>query len=115
MGGPVAATGRGDSADTKGRLAVPTILRHRHPSTFPGGDRGSAASTRVRWPQGVGPSTLRSVAEIATRVAGLERRRDMSAQAEYLQVDAIGVAPTLVLIVVMLLTALGVVAHAAFI
>jgi hypothetical protein len=39
----------------------------------------------------------------------------MSAQAEYLQVDAIGVAPTLVLIVVMLLTALGVVAHAAFI
>jgi len=39
----------------------------------------------------------------------------MSAQAHYLEVDAIGVVPTIVLILVMLLTALGVVAHAAFV
>jgi hypothetical protein len=39
----------------------------------------------------------------------------MSAHSQYLEVDAIGVLPTLILILVMLLTALGVVAHAAFI
>jgi hypothetical protein len=39
----------------------------------------------------------------------------MSAQTRHLEVDAIGVAPTFMLILVMLLTALGVVAHAAFI
>jgi hypothetical protein len=33
----------------------------------------------------------------------------------YLQVDAIGVAPKLMLVLVLLLTALGVFAHAAFI
>jgi hypothetical protein len=39
----------------------------------------------------------------------------MSAQARSLEVDAIGVAPTIMLIFVMLLTALGVIAHAAFV
>lgn len=39
----------------------------------------------------------------------------MSAQTGYLEVDAIGVFPTAVLWFVMLLTALGVVAHAAFV
>jgi hypothetical protein len=39
----------------------------------------------------------------------------MSAATNSLQVDAIGVAPTLMLVLVMLLTALGVIAHAAFI
>jgi hypothetical protein len=38
----------------------------------------------------------------------------MSAQTQYLEVDAIGVLPTLFLLLVMLLTVLGVVAHAAF-
>jgi hypothetical protein len=38
----------------------------------------------------------------------------MSAQTQYLEVDAIGVLPTLFLLLVMLLTALGIVAHAAF-
>ena len=38
----------------------------------------------------------------------------MSAQTPYLEVDAIGVFPTLFLLLVMLLTALGVVAHVAF-
>lgn len=38
----------------------------------------------------------------------------MSSETYTLQVDAIGVVPTLMLILVMLLTALGVVAHAAF-
>jgi len=44
-----------------------------------------------------------------------ERRRVMSAQTPYLEVDAIGVLPTLLLLLVLVLTALGVVAHAAFI
>jgi hypothetical protein len=38
----------------------------------------------------------------------------MSAGNPTLQVDAVGVVPTLMLVLVMLLTALGVVAHAAF-
>jgi hypothetical protein len=39
----------------------------------------------------------------------------MSAQTAYLEVDAIGVFPTLVLFAVFILTALGVVAHAIFV
>ena len=39
----------------------------------------------------------------------------MSAQTPYLEVDAIGVLPTVVLFLVLFLTALGIVAHAAFI
>jgi hypothetical protein len=39
----------------------------------------------------------------------------MPAGTPSLQVDAIGVPPTLMLVLVLLLTALGVVAHAAFI
>ena len=39
----------------------------------------------------------------------------MNPGAPYLQVEAVGVAPTLTLLLVLLLTALGVVAHAAFI
>jgi hypothetical protein len=38
----------------------------------------------------------------------------MSAQTPYLEVDAIGVFPTMFLYLVMLLTVLGIVAHAAF-
>jgi hypothetical protein len=38
----------------------------------------------------------------------------MSAGTPYLQVDAVGVLPTVMLVLVMLLTALGVIAHAAF-
>jgi hypothetical protein len=44
-----------------------------------------------------------------------ERRRVMSAQTPYLEVDAVGVLPTVMLFLVLLLTALGLVAHAAFI
>ena len=39
----------------------------------------------------------------------------MNAGIPSLQVDAVGVAPTLMLLLVLLLTALGVFAHAAFI
>ena len=39
----------------------------------------------------------------------------MSAGTPYLQVDATGVAPTLTLFLVLVLTALGVIAHAAFV
>jgi hypothetical protein len=39
----------------------------------------------------------------------------MHAGTPHLQVEAVGVAPTLMLLLVLLLTALGVVAHAAFI
>jgi hypothetical protein len=38
----------------------------------------------------------------------------MSAQTPYLEVDATGVLPTLVLFSVLFLTALGIVAHVAF-
>ena len=38
----------------------------------------------------------------------------MSAQAGYLQVDANGVFPTILLMLVLILAVLGVVAHAAF-
>jgi hypothetical protein len=38
----------------------------------------------------------------------------MSAQTPYLEVDAIGVFPTLLLVMVLVLTALGVLAHVAF-
>ena len=41
--------------------------------------------------------------------------RVMSAQTPYLEVDAIGVLPTLFLLFVLFLTALGMVAHAAFV
>ena len=37
-----------------------------------------------------------------------------SAQTPYLEVDAIGVLPTLILFLVLLLAALGIVAHVAF-
>jgi hypothetical protein len=39
----------------------------------------------------------------------------MSAQTTYLQVDAIGVFPTFILLFVLILAMLGVVAHAAFV
>jgi hypothetical protein len=39
----------------------------------------------------------------------------MSAQTSYLQVDATGVFPTVILLFVLILAMLGVVAHAAFI
>ena len=38
----------------------------------------------------------------------------MSAQTPYLEVDAIGVMPTVMFLFVLLLTALGIVAHVAF-
>jgi hypothetical protein len=38
----------------------------------------------------------------------------MSAQTPYLEVDAIGVLPTIIFFLVLFLTALGIVAHAAF-
>jgi len=38
----------------------------------------------------------------------------MSAQTQYLEVDAIGAFPGLLLVLVILLTALGIVAHVAF-
>jgi hypothetical protein len=38
----------------------------------------------------------------------------MSAQTTYLQVDAIGVFPTVLLLFVLILALLGIVAHAAF-
>lgn len=38
----------------------------------------------------------------------------MSAGTPAVQVDAVGVVPTVMLVLVMLLTALGVIAHAAF-
>jgi hypothetical protein len=39
----------------------------------------------------------------------------MNAGTPHLQVDAVGAAPALMLLLILLLTALGVVAHAAFI
>jgi hypothetical protein len=39
----------------------------------------------------------------------------MPAGTPYIQVDAVGAAPTLMLFLVLLLTALGAVAHAAFV
>ncbi len=38
----------------------------------------------------------------------------MSAQTPYLEVDAVGVLPTLLLVMVLVLTALGILAHVAF-
>lgn len=38
----------------------------------------------------------------------------MSAESQYLEVDAIGVLPSLILILMLILMALGVVAHVAF-
>ncbi len=38
----------------------------------------------------------------------------MTAQSQYFEVDAIGVFPALLLLLVILLTALGIVAHVAF-
>jgi hypothetical protein len=38
----------------------------------------------------------------------------VSAQSQYLEVDAVGVFPALLLLLVIFLTALGIVAHVAF-
>jgi hypothetical protein len=38
----------------------------------------------------------------------------MSAQTQYLEVDAVGVLPSLFLLIVMLLTTLGILAHVVF-
>jgi hypothetical protein len=38
----------------------------------------------------------------------------MTAQRQYLEVDAVGVFPAVLLLLVILLTALGIVAHVAF-
>jgi hypothetical protein len=38
----------------------------------------------------------------------------MSAQTPYLEVDAVGVFPTVLLVMVLVLAALGVIAHVAF-
>ena len=38
----------------------------------------------------------------------------MSAQTPYLEVDAVGVLPTLLLVMVLVLAALGILAHVAF-
>ena len=49
-------------------------------------------------------------------VANRDRKGDarMSAQTQYLEVDAVGVFPALLLLLVVLLTTLGIVAHVAF-
>lgn len=39
----------------------------------------------------------------------------MSAQSSYLETEVIGVFPTLLMLLVLVLTALGVIAHAAFV
>jgi hypothetical protein len=55
-----------------------------------------------------------STGALASGSAGPERRRVMSAQTPYLEADAIGVFPLLLLVMVLILTALGVLAHVAF-
>jgi hypothetical protein len=56
-------------------------------------------------------------AAVTSDVAGANGRKEalMSAQTGYLQPDAIGVFPTVLLLLVIILAMLGVVAHAAFI
>lgn len=49
----------------------------------------------------------------AARHNGPERSPRLSAQTQYLEVDAIGVFPTAVLVLLLVLAALGIVAHAA--
>ena len=67
-----------------------------------------------------GPAVL--TGETADRRSGTAAQRQlrketpaMSSEAPYLQVDANDVPPTLMLFLVLVLTALGVIAHAAFI
>ena len=45
---------------------------------------------------------------------GPERRRVMSAQTPYIQADVIGVFPTLLMLLVLVVTAMGILAHVAF-
>jgi hypothetical protein len=71
--------------------------------------RPSAGSTAV-----TGETADRRSETAADRPARKETP-EMSARTPYLQVDANGVAPTLMLFLVLVLTALGVIAHAAFI
>jgi hypothetical protein len=51
---------------------------------------------------------------IASNMQDTKGAAVMSAQTPYLQVDAIGVFPTISLLVVLLLAVMGIVAHAAF-
>ena len=77
------------------------------------------------WPRKTGPASAeaaqpppygwRSGGERHQPESGPERRRVMSAQTSYLQVDATGVFPSVILLFVLILAMLGVVAHAAFI
>jgi hypothetical protein len=90
------------------RPVLGIVIRPRGFEAFVERDRGPPADGRSE-PRAETDS--RSVIEMRSP-AGPERRRLMS-ETYTLQVDAIGVVPTLMLVLVMLLTALGVVAHAA--
>jgi hypothetical protein len=56
-----------------------------------------------------------SAATTGGHPTGPERRRVMSAQTPYLQADVVGVFPTLLLLMVLVLAALGILAHVAFV
>jgi hypothetical protein len=71
----------------------------------PRSSAGSATSPR---------ETARRRSKTAAQVTD-QKGDAMNAGTPSIQVDAVGVAPTLMLLLVLLLTALGVVAHAAFI
>jgi hypothetical protein len=80
------------------------------------GVRGRAEGDRRQRNPGLArPTFSASGGERHQPESGPERRRVMSAQTQYLQVDATGVFPTVLLLFVLILAMLGVVAHAAFI
>jgi hypothetical protein len=70
------------------------------------------------WTGAAAPRALRAalLPQAAMAAAGTTdaRRRDMSAQTQFLDTDVFGAVPALVLFLALVLTALGVIAHAAF-
>lgn len=57
---------------------------------------------------------MHRAASHAGRTDRPERRRELSAQTAYLETDAIGVFPTIALLIVFALAVMGIVAHGAF-
>jgi hypothetical protein len=76
---------------------------------------GHEVGVARRWDHARSTGTMRtSTGARRAGIAGPEGRRVMSAQTPYLEVDAVGVFPTLLLAMVVALAILGVIAHVAF-
>jgi hypothetical protein len=103
--------------DRRMRHAAPeswSSERHRHSSATDSSQRRSGFTTLDRWLPREGGLVFGHRQPTGRHSRTERRREEMSAQTQYFEVDGLGAFPAFVLLLFLVLSALGVVAHAAF-